>query len=218
MTAVIFDLDGTLIDSVGAVADIANTLMRELNLPPLETDEARSYVGNGAERFLERALTARDALQADAFKEHFARFNSLYAAAPGDANEPFRGADAALRQLACEGYQIGLCTNKPLAPTLVVLKAMGWEDLMGAVIAGDVLPEKKPDPAPLLEAARRLGRERAIFVGDSEVDAETAAAAGLPLVLYTEGYRKSPIEALVHARAFSQFSELPGIIGELSEA
>lgn len=218
MTAVVFDLDGTLIDSVGAITDIANSLMDELDLPPLSVDEARGYIGNGAGRFVERALAARDAWQPATFAERLDRFNALYAEAPGEANTPFPGAEAALRQLADGGHRLGLCTNKPLAPTLVVLRALGWEQLFGAVIAGDVLPDRKPHPAPLLEAARQLDRKDVIYIGDSEVDAETALAAGVPFVLFTEGYRKSPVAALSHAANFSDFATLPDIINEISKS
>lgn len=212
MTAVIFDLDGTLVDSVAAICDVANALLDELGLPPLAVSDARQYVGNGAEVFLKRVLTARDALDSEKFPSHLQRFLQLYAEAPGEANSPFPGADEALRELAREGWAIGLCTNKPQVPAEAVLRAHGWMNLFQTVIAGDTLPQRKPDPAPLLEAARRLGRRKTIFVGDSDVDAETAAAAGMPFVLYTEGYRKSPIQDLPHGGAFSDFSQLLEIL------
>ncbi len=218
MTAVVFDLDGTLVDSVGAITDIANALMLELRLPPLDVDEARGYIGNGAGRFVERALAARDALQPATIAKRLDRFNALYAEAPGEANTPFPGVESALRELAIGGHPLGLCTNKPLAPTLVVLEALGWERLFGAVIAGDVLSKRKPDPAPLLEAARRLGQKDVIYIGDSEVDAETALAAGMPFLLFTEGYRKSRVEALPHTAYFSDFAMLADLIGKTSKS
>ena len=80
------------------------------------------------------------------------------------------------------------------------------------MVGGDSLPEKKPHPAPLLAAVRALGQVRALYVGDSEVDAETATAAGLPLLLFTEGYRKTRVKDMPHSAAFSDFSELPGLV------
>lgn len=217
MTAVVFDLDGTLIDSAGAVCDVANALMDELGLPSLDFGEARSYVGNGAGVFLENALKARGAFEPSNFDQRLERFLSIYAEAPGEANAPFPGVEAALRELAATGYALGLCTNKPGAPTHVVLDAMGWSDLFDAVITGDMLKERKPHPAPLLEAVRRLGRETFLYVGDSEVDAETAAAADVPFLLYAEGYRKNPIEALPHTAAFWDYNELPALIRSVAE-
>lgn len=207
MTGVIFDLDGTLVESIAAINDIANALMRELGLGALDRAETRSYVGRGAAKFLEQALTARDALENENWQARLDRFHALYAAAPGAANTPFPGVDAALRRLAARGVALGLCTNKPEAATRAILDAHGWTPLFSALIAGDSLPERKPHPAPLLEAARRLGRDRIVFVGDSEVDAETAAAAAVPFLLFTEGYRRRPAEELAEWR-FCDFDAL----------
>jgi phosphoglycolate phosphatase len=85
-----------------------------------------------------------------------------------------------------------------------------------AVVGGDSLPVKKPDPAPLLHALDLLGGGPVIFVGDSEVDAETAQAARVPFLLFTEGYRKTPVEALTHQAAFADFADLPGLVAGIS--
>ena len=105
-----------------------------------------------------------------------------------------------------------MCTNKPAAPTEVVLAAFGWSKLFGAVIAGDALSERKPHPLPLLTAIERLGASSALFVGDSEVDAETAAAAKVPFALFTEGYRKSPVHEIRSDWTFSHHDELAAIV------
>jgi phosphoglycolate phosphatase len=80
------------------------------------------------------------------------------------------------------------------------------------VLGGDSLPTRKPDPAMVYDAARQLGRERVLYIGDSEVDAETAMNADLPFVLFTEGYRKTPVDQLQHAATFKQFCQLPDIV------
>lgn len=217
MKSVIFDLDGTLVDSVAAICDVTNVLLDELSMPAMSVEEARQYIGNGAEVFLQRTLSAREALiDPDQLAPHLQRFLKLYAEAPGDANRPFDGVDGALNALIEEGWTIGLCTNKPMAPTLAVIEALGWKNLFQTVIAGDSLPQRKPDPAPLIEAGRRLRAQEPIFVGDSEVDAETASAARLPFVLFTEGYRKSPVESLRHTAAFSQFGNLLQVLNAVA--
>ena len=215
MNAVIFDLDGTLVDSVAAICDVANVVLDELALPPLDVPEARQYIGNGAEVFMQRALAPRKAVDEADFQEHLQRFLAIYADAPGSANPPFPGTDEALRRLAEAGWALGLCTNKPLAPTLKVLDAHGWTDLFTAVTAGDSLQTRKPDPEPLIETARQLDRNSSLFVGDSEVDAETAKAAEMPFILFADGYRKSPVEALPHRCLFTDFSALPALLGEI---
>lgn len=210
--AVVFDLDGTLVDSAAAIRDIANIQMAELGLDQLTLAEARSYIGNGAPTFLERALKARYAYALEQFEERLHRFEELYAQAPGEANIPFPGVGAAMRALVEAGHSIALCTNKPLAPTLVLLDAHGWRELFTAIVSGDTLPERKPHPAPLIEAARRAGAGPVVYVGDSEVDVATADAAGVPLLLYAGGYRKTPLAELKHAAAFDDFAEVPSLV------
>ena len=208
MTSIIFDLDGTLVDSAEVLRDVGNTLLAELGLAPMTTDEARGYIGNGATVFVEKMLGARDALDPATFAANFERYSGLYAAAPGEANIPFPHVDETLRGLVSAGHRLALCTNKPTAPTEVLLAAHEWRDLFGAVICGDTLPERKPHPAPLREAARQLAAPPAIYVGDSEVDAAAAAAAGFPFFLYTEGYRSEPADTLLFDVTFANFREL----------
>ena len=208
MTSIIFDLDGTLVDSAVVLRDVGNTLLSELGLRPMTTEEARRYIGNGAKVFVEKMLGARDALDSETFSGNFARYSVLYAAAPGETNIRFPHVDETLRALEVEGYRLALCTNKPTAPTDVLLAAHEWEDLFGAVVCGDTLAVRKPHPEPLHEAARQLGEPPVIYVGDSEVDAAAAEAAGYPFFLYTEGYRSEPPDTLAHDVAFADFREL----------
>lgn len=212
MTAIIFDLDGTLVQSAAAIRDIVTNYMVERGLPALTLEEAHVYIGHGSPYFLTQALKARDAFDPATFDAEYDRLQYFYRTAPGSANVPFAGVTEALKTLHGRGFKLAVCTNKPAAPTKVVLDAHGWTPLFGAVIAGDTLEEKKPDPAPLHEAARRLGFEIALYVGDSDVDAEAAKAAGYPFFLFTEGYRKAAVEDLPHAVAFSDFLELPGLV------
>jgi len=222
LRAVVFDLDGTLIDSVQAIAGIGDRLLAELGLPPLTLEEARSYIGNGAAKFVERALSARgQAVDKAALAPHVARFQLFYAEAPASANVPFPGVERALRELRSSGVALGLCTNKPAAPTHNVIEGLGWSDLFAAVVTGDTLGVHKPDPAPLRHCAELLGADTTAsnyaYVGDSEVDAATAEAARVPFFLFTEGYRKTPVEQLPHRVLFSDFARLPELLLNLNE-
>lgn len=218
MTGIVFDLDGTLLESVGAICDIANSYMAELELRPLTVDEARGYIGNGAPRFLELALEARGALDRAAFEHHVERFKLKYEEAPPEANEPMPGSIAAMQALQAAGHKMALCTNKPIAPTKLIVDAFGWDRYLSAVVGGDSLPYRKPHPAPLLKAAEELGERDIIYVGDSEVDEQTAKAAGIPFVLFTKGYRKAAMEDLVFAAKFDHFDELAGVVSQLNSA
>ncbi len=111
---------------------------------------------------------------------------------------------------------MGICTNKPEGPARHVLADLGLAPFFATVVGGDRLPVVKPDPAPLRLCAAEMGAARFVFVGDSEVDAETARAAGVPFLLYTEGYRKGPVESLPHAAAFGAFADLHGLVARFA--
>jgi phosphoglycolate phosphatase len=210
--SIVFDLDGTLVESAPAIRDVANELMAELDLPKLDLTETRQYVGNGAGRFLECALEARSAYVQDEFPERLSRFMAHYAKAPPEANKPMPGCEAAMRELAATGHRLAICTNKPMVPTRALINALGWNELISVVIAGDSLPERKPHPAPLLKAMAELKQPFTLYVGDSDVDAATAEAARVPFFLFTEGYRKLPVSELKHAAKFQSFEELPRLV------
>lgn len=214
MKAVVFDLDGTLVDSAAAICENANVLMGEFGWGFLDVAEAKSYVGNGARRFLELALQAREgAYEPETFEDRLTRFYEIYNAAPPEANPPYAGAEKVLRTLhERRDTAIGMCTNKPGVPTMAILDAFNWTPLFGAVLPGDALPERKPHPLPLLTAVERLGADSAVYIGDSEVDAATAAAAKIPFVLFTEGYRKTPVEEMAADAVFSDYGDLLEII------
>ena len=205
---VVFDLDGTLIDSLPNITDAANALLEGQGLDPLTPAQVGRFVGFGERVFLER-LIAATALPADDFDALMPVFLSHYKAVAQDTRL-FDGARAALDVLAGQGVRLGLCTNKPSGPLAPVLETTGLNDVFDVVVAGDTLPKRKPDPAPLQHAFERLGAP-GLYVGDSEVDAETAERAGLPFALFTRGIRHSPIEAIPHWAAFDDFSELSGI-------
>ena len=111
---------------------------------------------------------------------------------------------------------MGLVTNKPRAPLATTLTAAGLVDDFDVVLAGDDLATRKPEPGPLLEAMARLGATSCIYVGDSDIDSETARAASQPFLLFTEGIRTLPIDQIPHVAAFSDFRGLPEIISQLT--
>lgn len=209
---VVFDLDGTLVDSAAAIRDVASQVMSELGLAPLDLAETRSYIGDGLVVFLRRVLAARGEAADGDLAPLVARFEEFHRNAPASANPPYPGAETMLRHLVTTGHRLALCTNKQRAPTEYILEAFGWDDLFQAVVAGGVGGDLKPHPRPLLEAIARAGGGPAIYVGDSEVDAACATAAGVPFVLYTEGYHKSPIADIAHVAAFEDFADLAGIL------
>ncbi|TVP71924.1 MAG: phosphoglycolate phosphatase [Rhodobacteraceae bacterium] len=209
---VIFDLDGTLIDSAPDIWRAANRVLEEAALPLVTFEQSRSFIGRGARVFVERmelAVTGGNA--AERTNHLHARFLHFYERAH-DGTVIYPHVVATLEQLRAQGLRLGLCTNKPLRPTTAVLSHLGWQGVFETVIGGDSLAVAKPDPAPLLAVldGMALGRDEIIYIGDSETDAETAERANVQFGLFTEGYRKSAPEQIFHHFRFNDYRDLAG--------
>jgi phosphoglycolate phosphatase len=214
--AVIFDLDGTLIDSAPDIHAAANRVLRAEGLPEQSFAQVRGFIGRGVPHLIRQLLIAAGHGQDDA---RHARMTERFVAGYEDAvglTRPYPGVAEALDTLRRAGHPLGICTNKPEAATRAVLAHLGLDGPFAVIVGGDSLAVRKPDPAPLHLAVARLGRPRAVFVGDSEVDAETAAAAGLPFLLFTEGYRKVPVDSLPQAGRFADHADLPALVAAQS--
>ena len=212
MSAVVFDLDGTLVDSAPDIHAATNRMLADWGAEALDLATVTSFIGNGIPRLVALARRARDLPEADE-AEMIARMLDYSTARPADLSRPYPGVEAALAALGSAGLRLGVCTNKFHAPAMQILDALALTPFFEVVIGGDSLKRKKPDPEPLEAAFAALGRA-GVFVGDSEVDAETAARAGRPFVLFAHGYRKSPLAALPHSALLEDFSALPeGIAG-----
>lgn len=213
--AIVFDLDGTLIDSAPDIHAAANKVFSSKGLEPFPFDVVRGFIGNGVGVLVSRLLQSQGLDGAGALHgELVESFVKLYEEA-FDLTKLYPGVPEALDALAARGHRLGICTNKPLVPARAALRHFGLDRHMRVVIGGDSLAQRKPNPAPLHAALAALGPGPALFVGDSEVDAETANAAGVALALYTEGYRKALPEAMGAKLIFSDFSTLPGLVAHL---
>lgn len=215
--ALVFDLDGTLVDSAPDLHASVNRTLDEFGRAALTLAEVKSFIGHGIPNLVSRVMQARDIPDS----EHTAMNAAMlrhYSAHPADLTQPYPGVIDTLTTLRADGYRLGLCTNKNHAPTLQILDALDMAQLFEVVIGGDSLPQRKPDPAPLQAAFEALDAAPLLYVGDSEVDAETAQRAGQPFALFTLGYRKAPVEALPHDIAFDNFAALPGAIAAMVAA
>jgi phosphoglycolate phosphatase len=209
----VFDLDGTLVDSLPGIAAAANALLAGEGLQPLPKAQIGGFVGHGERVFLQRLMAAAGLPEAE-FDRLLPRFIAVYVEASRDTPLYPHVAEM-LEGFRTAGVPLGLCTNKPAAPLAAVLEAPGLKGMFGAVVAGDTLPLRKPDPAPLLHVFTELGG-RGVYVGDSPVDGETARRAGVPFALFTEGIRTVPVEEIPHDRAFADMREMPGIYEALA--
>ena len=215
--AVIFDLDGTLIDSAPDIWHAANAVLDEAGLPRVTFEQSRGFIGRGARVFverMERAVTGRN--DPDRTAHLHGRFLHYYERAHENTRVYPRVQDV-LEGLARDGIALGLCTNKPISPTRAVLQHLRWDGLFGHVIGGDSLRVAKPDPEPLLAVVEGLGLTlpQIVYVGDSETDAETAERAGATFGLYTQGYRKAAPEDMFHTFRFDDYSDFRAHLTDL---
>ncbi|MFN2349920.1 MAG: phosphoglycolate phosphatase [Thioalkalivibrio sp.] len=189
---VLIDLDGTLVDSVPDLAYCVDAMMRELGLRERGEPAVRQWVGNGVERLVQRALI--NAVDGDPDPTEFERaipvFMRLYRENTSGRSHLYPGVREGIDYLKRAGMRVACVTNKAEQFTLPLLRDMGILDDFELVVSGDTLAVKKPDPAPLLHAAERLGVSVAesLMVGDSRSDVKAARAAGFPIVCVSYGY------------------------------
>lgn len=218
--AVVFDLDGTLIDSGPDLARLLNKVLTECGRSEIDPVRVRGFVGDGVARLVERGFAATGAAGPEQCRTATERFLALYEAEPAALTRPYAGVAETLDRLRREGRRLAICTNKAERVTHAVLKALGIDGFFQAVIGGDTLPVRKPDPAPLTTAIARLGlgREDAIMIGDNEHDAATAEAAGVPCVLVAYGYARVPLASLKTAATVERFDQIPAMLARLAAA
>jgi phosphoglycolate phosphatase len=189
---VLFDLDGTLVDSVGDLAWCGNEMLRALKMPLHDPQAARDWVGNGLERLVKRVLTGdMDAEPDDAlFRTGLDLFNRFYADHASDHSLLYPGAIEALKHLARLKLNLACVTNKPEPFTSALIEAMGLTEYFGLVVAGDTTARIKPDPMPLHYAADHfaVAYDKCLMVGDSSNDVKAARAAGFNIICVPYGY------------------------------
>jgi len=209
--AVIFDLDGTLVDSAPDLHAAAVAMLADCDLAPVTLTQIHGFVGNGIAKLVERCLAASGApAKGKALTEAVIRFKQYYTAAPATLTRPYDGVEAMLGALSARGLLLGVCTNKPEALTRQVLAGVALDRHLRSAVGGDTLKVMKPDPEPLRHAVNLLGAgiDEALYVGDSETDAGTAKAAGMAFALYSGGYRKRPLDAFEDCFIFHDFAAL----------
>ncbi|HEX5054907.1 MAG TPA: phosphoglycolate phosphatase [Gammaproteobacteria bacterium] len=189
---IVFDLDGTLVDSAPDLAYCIDATLESLGLPPCGHEQVRRYLGNGAERFVKRALTGEMWQEPEPalYEAALARFLNLYGESNGNHTNVYPGVHEALRRLQSVGISLCVLTNKKRLFTEPLLKAKGLQDFFGFCICGDDLATQKPDPGPLLHAMRRfeVSPSATWMIGDSATDVATARAAGVKILAVSYGY------------------------------
>ncbi len=212
----LFDLDGTLVDTLPDLHSALNEALRERGRPPLSPSEVMRMIGDGAAALVARALEA-SGLDGREAASVLPRFLELYEARSTRLSRPYPHVRDTLEALRSRGYATAVCTNKPQRAAEAVLSNLKLAQFFDAVAGGDRFPEKKPDPRHLLRVVALLGAEarRAAMVGDNENDASAARAAGFPVLLMRYGYAQTDPETLGADALLDEFADLPGALERL---
>jgi phosphoglycolate phosphatase len=212
----LFDLDGTLVDTLPDLTNALNEVLREHGCQPLRPDEVKPMIGDGMAALLARGFAARGADAALAEPAH-KRFIEIYETGGSKLSRPYPGVAETLAALRTRGYATAVCTNKPHHATGEVLRDTGLAGLFDGYAGGDRFAVKKPDPGHLLGMVDALGGDprRAAMIGDSENDALSARAAAMKLILLRYGYARRDPGELGADRLLDGFDEIPYALAAL---
>ena len=212
----IFDFDGTLIDSVPDLADATNAMLTTLGKDTYSIETIRNWIGNGSRLLVERALVGKvevleDELTVEEADHAEQIFFEAYKELSGSKTVAYPDVDSGLKQLKAAGYTLALVTNKPIRFVPKILQSFGWQDLFSEVLGGDSLLTKKPDPAPLLHVCEALNvaPEQAVMIGDSRNDILAGQNAKMDTLGLSYGYNYGQdIRELNTTEAFDSFQAL----------
>ncbi|MEX6505401.1 phosphoglycolate phosphatase [Jiella sp. M17.18] len=213
--AVLFDLDGTLIDSAPDIHAALNETLASYGEPPFTLDAVTRMVGGGVPKLIERAYAALDKELDPASRDKIvARFLSIYEPRATELTTLCAGASEVTRDLREAGVRLGVVTNKPAAATRAILEHFGLLDLLDIVVGGDAGPPKKPEPGLLLFACETLGLavDDIVFIGDSENDVEAAKAADMAVIAVRGGYTRIAPDALGASALADRLDAVPAIL------
>lgn len=221
--AVLFDLDGTLVDTAPDIARAVDAALAELDRAPAGEEQVRQWIGNGVRMLMVRALTGgtdHPEPAAELLDDAQERFRAHYTAAVYDQSSPYDHVIDALEALHRAGFALGVVTNKPWTYSRAIVDGMGLGDTLDVIVGGDSTDAGKPDPGPMRLAMEQLNVSpgEVLMVGDSLTDVQAAHAAGIPVVCVPYGYRRGvPLEELGADGLIRHLGELPGLL-QLQEA
>jgi phosphoglycolate phosphatase len=207
----VFDLDGTLVETAPDLLDSLNHCLGIARMAAVDEARLRSYVGMGGKVMIERAFAAQNAPLAEAqLAELLVAFLEHYTDNIPGRSLAFPGVDAALDRFEADGWILAVCTNKYEALSRKLLEALGLAPRFAAICGQDTFSFRKPDPRHLIETIRLAGGnpERAVMVGDSQTDIDTAKRAGIPVVAVDFGYTDRHVREFEPSRVISHFDEL----------
>ncbi|WP_416909308.1 MAG: phosphoglycolate phosphatase [Polymorphobacter sp.] len=211
---IVFDLDGTLVDTAPDLTAALNHALGELGRPPVDPQAVRHMVGHGARKLLERGLAASGTASPALVEAGVPAFLDYYWLHIADGSRPFEGVEAAMDRLAAAGCRLAVCTNKPVALAQGLIGALGWTKRFSAVMGFDSVPLPKPDPGHVWATIEAAGGDvaDAAYVGDSMTDVAAARAAGVPVVAVSFGFSDRPAAALGADAVIDHYDALDGVL------
>ena len=215
---IVFDLDGTLVDTAPDLINALNFILDREGLPPVPLHAARNMIGAGARRLLERGLELEGrSVESMDINRLTSDFIDHYAAHIADFSRPFEGLESALDDLQTRGYRFAVCTNKLEWLSKLLLDRLGLSARFSAICGADTFGVSKPDPAILRQTVARAGGQlsSAIMVGDAGPDIGVARRAGIPVIGVEFGYTEVPIADLKPDRVIGHMKELPAAVASL---
>lgn len=213
-----FDLDGTLADTVPDLTVALNYTLAQIGRPIVDAQAVRSMVGHGVRALLRRSLAATGEQSEALVERAYPIFVDHYGRHLCVGTRAYEGVERTLDALAERNIALAICTNKPEDLSRRLIEALGWQDRFAAIVGGDTLTVRKPDPAPLFAAIDRAGGGRAVFVGDSITDVDTARAAALPVIAVSFGFSDRPANTLGADLVIDHFDELLPALCRLSSS
>jgi phosphoglycolate phosphatase len=218
---IIFDLDGTLVDTAADLAFAVNEMLKARGLPTLPLPKVVSLVGEGVRRLVERALIAAGDDRLTDIETALQQFLNVYGANLTRSTRAYPEVPETLEVLLQNGYRLAVCTNKPEAHSRSILERLALADRFDVIVGGDTVPGvRKPDPGVLGPVFDALAAEprQAVVIGDSITDVSLARAAGLPVIIRAGGYTTVPAVELGADRVIDAFGRLPDVIRHLLDS
>lgn len=222
LDAILFDLDGTLIDSLAEIVDVANDVLAHEHMPLASRTEVEQWIGNGTPHLMRAVLRHGGLSEVEIEQDYdyyWSMFRSHYMQRSGTNSPAYPGMEPCIRALYEQGYKLGVVTNKVFDSAEQILNDKGYRKYFSIVIGGDTLSVRKPDPKPLLTAIESLGGvpEQSLYIGDSMVDWQTGRAAGVTTWLFRHGYHHGHFDvperlAEQPDRFLNDFDELRAIL------
>ena len=214
---IIFDLDGTLVDTGQDLTAALNHALSQMGRRPMSEASVRELIGHGARKLLERGLVQTGEMTTELVEAGVLPFLAYYSANICVGSRPFPGVEAAMDALAAAGCKLAVCTNKPQALSDQLIAALGWSDRFACVVGSDSVPDKKPHPGHVLATIARAGGQVAdsAYVGDSSTDVDAARAAGVPVIAVSFGFPDRPVHSLGADSVIDHYDQLVAALSRL---